>query len=178
MQIHDIAAPGFSQMLTALSGQLAKGEAFATAQGYDPAQLLAARLAPDMFPLSSQVKFACLQATELVCRLTGQPVPALADVTGFAEARALIAATVARLDGADADALAAGADRPVELALPNGIVFDLSGRDYVRDWAIPQFHFHLCMAYAVLRQSGVAIGKADFVPHMLAHARPGTLPQG
>src|SRR3546814_8876342 len=37
--------------------------------------LLAQRLAPDMLPLSAQVRFACLQAQEAVFRLKGQLLP-------------------------------------------------------------------------------------------------------
>ena len=43
------------------------------------------------------------------------------------------------------------------------MIFDLSAEQYVRDWALPQFYFHLMIAYAVLRAQGVALGKADYV---------------
>lgn len=37
--------------------------------------LLAARLAPDMFPLSTQISFACVQAQEGMSRLRQEPLP-------------------------------------------------------------------------------------------------------
>ncbi|MCJ2073906.1 DUF1993 domain-containing protein [Methylobacterium sp. J-030] len=39
---------------------------------------------------------------------------------------------------------------------------------------MPQFYFHVVSAYAILRSKGVAIGKADYVPHMFAYLRTGT----
>jgi hypothetical protein len=38
----------------------------------------------------------------------------------------------------------------------------LCGRDFLLLYAFPNFLFHLCMAYAILRQQGAAIGKQDF----------------
>lgn len=48
------------------------------------------------------------------------------------------------------------------------------GDDYARDWALPQFYFHLVTAYALLRSQGVQLGKTDYVPHMFGYLRPGT----
>lgn len=35
---------------------------------------------------------------------------------------------------------------------------------------------HIC-AYAIMRSRGVELGKADYVAHMFAYLRPGTMPQ-
>ncbi|GAO78145.1 MULTISPECIES: DUF1993 family protein [unclassified Sphingopyxis] len=34
---------------------------------------------------------------------------------------------------------------------------------------MPNFYFHATMAYAPLRNAGLAIGKMDFMPHMARH---------
>lgn len=31
---------------------------------------------------------------------------------------------------------------------------------------MPNFYFHVTMAYALLRNAGLTIGKMDFLPHM------------
>ena len=67
--------------------------------------------------------------------------------------------------------------RIVAHALPAGMVFDLTAEQYARDWALPQFYFHLMIAYAILRAEGVDLGKADYVAHMFAYLRPGTMPR-
>ena len=61
-------------------------------------------------------------------------------------------------------------------ALPQGMVFDLTAEQYARDWALPQFFFHVMTAYSILRSQGVELGKADYVAHMFTYLRPGTLP--
>lgn len=60
------------------------------------------------------------------------------------------------------------ASAPIAHALPNGMVLDLTAGQYARDWALPQFYFHVVTAYSILRAQGIALGKADYVAHMVA----------
>ena len=166
--LSDLIVPALINQLKAMAGQLDKGVSQA---GDDGAALLAARLAPDMHPLATQIKFSCGQAADAILRLNGKPLSETPEVTDMASAKALIASTIADLEAADRGAIDAAADRTVALDLPNGMAFDLPGAAYVRDWVLPQFHFHTAMAYAILRNQGVPIGKADLVPHMFAWFR-------
>jgi hypothetical protein len=68
------------------------------------------------------------------------------------------------------------AGRALAHGLPNGMIFDLTAEQYARDWTLPQFYFHVMIAYAILRSAGVDLGKADYVAHMFAYLRPGTVP--
>ncbi len=186
MTLPDVLTPTYIQMLSALSGWLAKAEAQKPGEAAEA--LLAARLAPNMFPLSTQVRFACAQAQEGVFRMRGRDLPNsvailldegrnAAERPGtIADARARIAETLAVVEAAAKDAPALDAAAPIAHALPQGMVFDLTAEQYARDWAIPQFYFHLMTAYAILRAEGVALGKTDYVAHMFGHLRPGTLP--
>jgi hypothetical protein len=182
----DFVVPSYAQMLKALSGWLDKA---AKQLPDDEAEaLLSARLAPDMFPLATQIRFACAQALEGMYRLKREPFPptleALLDEGRnagdrpgtLAKARARIDETIALVQSLAADAIVDDAQGPIEHALPMGIVFDLTAEQYVRDWTIPQFYFHVMAAYAILRSRGVALGKADYAAHMFAHVRPGTMP--
>jgi hypothetical protein len=187
MTLTDLLLPTYRNMLRMLAGLLDKAEAERGEAGAEA--LLSARLAADMFPLNTQLLFAAYQAQEACFRLQGQAIPdhlqALAAearsgaVTAGAlgAARARIAEALAFLDTVQPGALDAHADRPVALELPNGMIFDMNGAAFARDWALPQFSFHVLTAYAILRKEGVAIGKADYVPHMFAYLRPGTAPQ-
>ena len=151
---------------------------------------MAARLAPDMFPLSTQVRFACLQAHEGGHRLRHEAFPSALDTLleegrnggerpgTIAEALSRIDEALAFLNGLSPDALDDGAERPLALELPMGLAFDLDGERYARDWALPQFYFRTMTAYAILRNQEVELGKADYVPHMFAYLRPGSGPQG
>ncbi|MEC3912287.1 DUF1993 domain-containing protein [Sphingobium sp. CR2-8] len=184
MSLTQLLVPTFTQMLRTLSALLDKAQA----QLPDPQALLSARLAEDMFPLATQIRFACVQAQEAVSRLRGEAFPASRDRLleegrnagerpgSLEDAKTRIAETLALLDALTPDALDVAGDAPIAHELPNGIIFDLSANQYARDWALPQFYFHLMTAYAILRAQGVALGKADYVSHMFAYLRPGTLP--
>lgn len=52
------------------------------------------------------------------------------------------------------------------------MVLKVTAERYARDWALPQFYFHVVTAYAILRAQGIELGKADYAAHMLAHLRP------
>jgi uncharacterized protein len=73
MTLPDILVPTYVQMLGALSAWLAKAEAQKPDGGAET--FLVACLAPDMFPLSTQIRFACVQAQEGMFRLLGQEFP-------------------------------------------------------------------------------------------------------
>lgn len=45
----------------------------------------------------------------------------------------------------------------------------MSAEEDMRDWILPNFYFHVTMAYALLRHGGLAVGKMDFLPHMKRH---------
>lgn len=94
-----------------------------------------------------------------------------------ADARACVADALSFLGGVGPGALDGAADRLVARELAGGMAFELAGAQYVRDWALPQFYFHLVTAYAILRNHGVELGKADYVPHMFDHMRPGSAPR-
>jgi len=187
MTLTPLLVPTYSRMLQTLNGWLAKAEG----QMPDKAEaMLLARLAPDMFPLSTQIRFACLQAQEAVFRLRGEAFPssfeelvnegrnAAGHPGTIASAKARIEETLNLLGTLTPDALDGDEDRPVAHEIPNGMIFDLTAGQYARDWALPQFYFHLMTAYAILRSEGVALGKADYIPHMFPFIRPGTMPVG
>ena len=182
MTLPDILLPTYAQMLGALSGWLSK--AASQRPGGESDALLAARLAPDMFPLATQVRFAYRQAQEGVFRLQTREFPPALQVLleegrnggerpgTMAEATARIAETLAVVDAAAAEGIAVDPSAGIAHALPIGMVLDVSAERYVRDWSLPQFYFHVVTAYANLRAQGIELGKADYAAHMLPHLRP------
>ncbi len=175
--LYEMTVPAYQNGLRALSAQLDKALVWGADNGVGELQLIVARLAPDMFPLAAQVRFTCVQAIQPLARLgaVGAPTPT-DDAADFAALQAQIAATLAWLDTVDPAALDLRPDRPVGFDLPNAMAFDMTALTYVRDWAQPQFYFHLVAAYAILRHLGVPLGKADYVGYMMAYRRPGTAP--
>ena len=60
----------------------------------------------------------------------------------------------AQFDGAET--------RSIELKFPNATL-NFNGKDYLLNFAVPNFYFHYVTAYAILRHNGVQIGKGDFM---------------
>jgi len=171
MKLQDLVLPAYAQMLEALRGQLEKARRAVESDGASIEALMSQRLAEDMFPLTSQVQFACMQAEEVMARLFSDEIKAVPAPQSFDEAITLISKTIERLRDASQADRPVDDSRPIELSVSPEMTFDLSLTDYVRSWAIPQFYFHLVTAYAIMRNQGVDLGKADYVPHMLAFLR-------
>jgi hypothetical protein len=188
MKLTALLVPSLSNQLNAVSGWLDKAEAFAAERREQPDRLLALRLASDMFPLTTQLRFLAFQAQEPVYRLRGEAVPdAVLEVRqegrdggerpgSWAEARARVAEAARFLATIPPDAVDDAAGKAIAHELPTGMIFDMTGETYVRDWALPQVAFHQMIAYAILRQAGVPLGKVDYVPHMFGYLRAGTAP--
>ena len=184
MTLSDFVVPTYVQMLGALSQWLSKAETQRPDGSVDT--LLAARLAPDMFPLATQVRFACRQAQEGVFRLLDQAFPPALETLldegrnagerpgTLADAQARIVETIAVVEAAAAAGITIDPAAPIAHALPNGMILDLTAEQYARDWALPQFYFHVVTAYSIIRAQGIELGKADYASHMFAHLRQNT----
>jgi uncharacterized protein len=163
LSIQQVSIGTFTHMLGVLDRLLGKGEAHATARGIDPATLIATRLAPDMHNLPRQVQIACDMAKSGAARLAGVEVPKHEDTeTTFAELHARIAKVRQFLGTIDASALEAGADRAISLSVRDRQL-EFVGRDYLVHYVLPNFYFHVTIAYALLRHAGVELGKLDFL---------------
>ena len=163
LSLYDISIPALQRAMKQLAFVLEKGEAHAKASGLDPATLVQARLAPDMFDLARQVQTASDTAKGCAARLAGQEPPSWPDTeTTFGELQARVAKTIAYLDAAPRAAIDGGEERTVTLKLRAGPK-DFRGRDYALRFALPNLYFHVTAAYAILRHKGVALGKPDYL---------------
>ena len=156
----------YANMLGTLDHLVTKASAHAKGEA-----LLQARLAEDMFPLHTQIRFTLDQVVTALNRLGNRELASdNSDITSFAEAHTRIAAAQALVAGTDPATWPAAGDT-VAFDLPNGMGFVMQAHEYCRDWATPQFYFHLMAAYAILRMEGVAIGKIDYVGHMMKYLK-------
>ncbi|MBV9347649.1 MAG: DUF1993 domain-containing protein [Pseudolabrys sp.] len=163
MSMSSAAIATFEITLKALSGLLDKAEAFAAAKKIDPAVLLNARLAPDMFALTRQIQVACDQAKNGSARLAGIDPPKFEDnETTVAQLKERIAKTIAFVKSLDAKAIDGAGGRAITFPLgpKKG---EMKGADYFNHFVLPNFYFHAAMAYAILRHNGVEIGKQSFL---------------
>ncbi len=150
------------KLLGNMGGWLDKAVSHAAARGYDPNVLLQSRLAPDMFPLVRQFQNACDNAKFAAAFTTGKEPPTHADTEqAVDEVRARIAAVVSYLDGFSAKDFEGTDSRTVRRPRWEGK--SMTGTDYFVEHAMPNFFFHLTMAYAILRHNGVDVGKRDYL---------------
>ncbi|HTR00670.1 MAG TPA: DUF1993 domain-containing protein [Candidatus Acidoferrum sp.] len=152
----------FKKMLTNIDNCMAKAEALAAAKKFDVNVLANYRLAPDMYPLIRQVQSFCDTAKFAAAYLSKQTPPKHEDnETTFAELRARIGKVVSYLDGFKAADFAGYASVKVAPGWAQGKW--LTGEEYLEEIAVPNFYFHVMIAYAILRHAGVDVGKMDYM---------------
>lgn len=159
LSMYAASAPLFLRGLDVLDHLLDK----AAASGIDEATLFEARLAPDMRPFPDQIRMAAFGPRGALGRLTGREWPKTDDSeTSLAALKAMLAMTRDWVKSLPPAAFEGAADRKVEIRFP-GVELDFHGAGYLTSFAIPNFYFHVTMAYAILRHLGVELGKRDFL---------------
>lgn len=159
LPLDHVATSMFLRGLKVLDGLLDR----AVESGLDEAALMEARLAPDMRPFPDQIRMASFSARSCVARLTDQPWPKTDDAeASLAELKETVALSIAFIEAAEASAFDGAETRRVELRFP-GVELNFEGAGYLTSFALPNFYFHLSMAYAILRHLGVPLGKRDFL---------------
>ena len=164
LSMYSASVPVFQRMLANTLVWLDKAEAHAAARKFSPDAYLALRLAPDMLPFTKQIQIASDNIKGCVARLAGQEVPKWDDSeTTMADLRARIRRTIDFIGAVPASAFEGAETREIVIPLRNRDSLVFSGANYLNHFALPNVHFHLTMAYALLRQAGVEVGKGDFL---------------
>lgn len=163
VSLYDVSIPVFTLHLNNLAAILDKAGSHAESKKLDAKVFPATRLIADMLPLSSQVQIACDTVKGAAGRLAGVEVPKYADTeTTIEELKARVAKTLdfvktikpAQLEGAET--------KEIVLQFPQSTL-KFNGLNYVTNFVLPNFFFHVTTAYALLRKNGVDIGKRDFL---------------
>jgi uncharacterized protein len=163
ISMYEASIPVFVHTLGNLNSILQKGVQYAEARKFDPNNLAATRLFPDMLPLTRQVQIASDTAKFAASRLSGTEAPKFEDnETTIAELIARVDKTLDYLKGFRPDQFEGAEDRTVVIKTSRG-EYTFTGLVYLRHWAIPNFFFHATTTYALLRHSGVELGKTDFL---------------
>lgn len=162
MNLHVLLVQEPSQLLRNIQRWLDKATTYATEKKFDPSVLLNARLFPDQFALTRQIQSACDSAKGNAARLAGKDVPAHPDTeTTVDELKARIDATINFLETIKESDFEGAETRKISLGWMQGK--HVVGADYVRQFAIANFHFHVSHAYSILRHNGVPLGKMDYI---------------
>ena len=155
LQAFDVSAGVFVRGLTNLKTLLTKGEAHGTK--------VTASLVEGMQDLAAQVHWASEGSKLALDRALGvSQAPAPSGATTFADLHASIDGAIAYLEAIDPAALEAGLERTIELPV-RGRTKTFRGDRFLIEFAVPNFFFHLTLAYAILRKEGVPLEKGDFM---------------
>ncbi len=162
MNLYDATVPVFTKFLQNVDKWLDKAVAYAEQRKFDPETLLVARLAPNQFALLRQIQIACDNAKMYAAKLANKEAPSHPDTEQtIADVRARLRTVIAYLATFKREDFEGADDRL--LTQPRWEGKTMRGGDYLDHYALPNIHFHLTTAYAILRHNGVDLGKQDYV---------------
>lgn len=167
--LYSITVPPMIKALKVLSNLLDKGMAHAETKATErqPASkhmeaLLQDRLVFDQFPLVRQIQIASDNAKGAVGRLAGIDIPVFEDnEKTLEELKVRLEKTIQILEQVKPEQIIGKED--VKVTLPYFPNQYLTGFEYVTEYLIPNFYFHVTTAYAILRKNGVNVGKSDYI---------------
>jgi hypothetical protein len=163
LSMYQASVPLLVRMLTNLKAILQKAAAHAQAKKIDESVLLGSRLYPDMFPLTRQVQIACDFARGTGARLAGMEPPAYDETERtFAELISRADRSIEFLRTLKAQQIDGSETREIIRPL-RGEQKKFTGINYLLQFALPNFFFHVTTAYAILRHNGIEVGKNDFI---------------
>jgi uncharacterized protein len=163
ISMYDASVKPGIRMMTNLAAVLERAAKHAEARKIDPEVFAAARLAPDMFPLSRQVQIASDTVKLGAARLAGAEAPpyednekTLAELIERAKKTAAYLETLKpqQFEGAEERTIR-WKSRSTERSMP--------GLPYLLHQVLPNLHFHCTTAYDILRHNGVELGKMDYL---------------
>lgn len=155
--------PGLVRSLAALASILRKGEMFCRDNGLDAAEMLEARMAPTMKPLTHQIRLACNGAAEAAAQIAfGQGAVIEGRYESFADLQQSIAAAVMLIEAIPSGAFAEVDERVIVVGSGDEAE-PYPAHRYLMEYAMPNFYFATTTAYNLLRKQGVPLGKTDFL---------------
>ena len=151
----------YSKGLVTLGNVLEKGRAHAAEQGIDELEMLRWRLVEDMFPLWRQAQVVAIFGARWPMRAAGRgEIDEPDQEMSFDDLLALIGRSQAALAALGPAQFEGKGGEPFTMDL--GVMRPtMPIEQWVTGFATTNFYFHLSMAYAILRQRGVPLGKPD-----------------
>jgi uncharacterized protein len=161
--MHQATVSSCARALNNLAAILEKAAAYAQARKIEPAVLLHTRLYPDMLPLSTQIYIANDIAGGGAARLAGADLPTFdGKDKSLAELIINTRRTVAYLESLQPQQFVGSEDRTITWQTRSSTK-SMQGLPYLLTHVLPNLYFHVSTAYNILRQSGLEIGKQDYL---------------
>lgn len=161
--LYDISITVLQKVLITLSSILKKGEQYAHENNISESDLLASRIYEDMLPLTNQVLIIQMATSRALEKLTGTGLPAPGANLGLQQLHTLIEDTLQALKKVDEKVVNEKEGQEVVFQVGPKFTKRASAEEYIQGYTIPYAYFHLNIAYAILRQRGVKLGKLDYI---------------
>ncbi|WP_221075051.1 DUF1993 family protein [Agarivorans aestuarii] len=160
--LYQLSVPVFLRYLNQLDELLSDMQLFAKQQGLSEAQLLAAKLADDMFPLGQQMSTAIGFSLRTCLPLAGRDIENLSpEVISCQSLQQQLHSSVRCLQQLKAEQFEQST--PSNISTQAGFAkLSLSPSEYLQQYMLPNFFFHYTMSYAILRQHGMPLSKQNF----------------
>lgn len=163
VSLYQVTVPVFIKQLGLLDRMLEKATEHATTQNTPGDQIVQSRLVADMLPMAFQVQSCSNHAKFVLARAGGMSVPSWDDnETTMAQLHERIQKTIDLLKTAKPECMDGKEDIEVVIRRP-GKSYHFTTESYLLTFAIPNFYFHFTTAYAIMRSTGVEIGKWDYL---------------
>ncbi|GAQ05272.1 hypothetical protein ALT_2593 [Aspergillus lentulus] len=166
--LYTYTVPTYLKGLETLTLILKKAEEYAKENNIPLSEFAEARLYPNMLPLSFQVQSVSNTSKNSVARLAGTENVSMEDnEKTFEEFYDRINRTIEVIKAVDPK-LFEGKDHTEFHVKFGSYESTFTGETYVNRFGLPNFFFHLNMAYAILRSKGVPLGKFDYLKYFNA----------
>ncbi|WP_220720074.1 DUF1993 family protein [Agarivorans litoreus] len=159
---YQLSVPLFLHYLNQLDLLLSDMQLFAKKQGLGEAQLLAAKLADDMFPLGQQISTAIVFSLRCCLPLAGREIENFSpEAISYQSLQRQLHSSVRCLQQLKAEQFEQST--PSSISTQAGFAeLSLSPSEYLQQYMLPNFFFHYTVSYAILRQQGMSLSKQHF----------------
>ena len=163
LSLYDLSIPIMTRTLHNLSTILDIASTHCLTNGIDPTSLITSRLISDMNALPFQIQSATDSARGVAVRLGNHPPAPMADTEAtFTELQERIQKSLTVLASVSRESFDGKEEHVIEVRTAGG-QFEMKGLEYLMQFALPNFFFHVVTAYDILRAKGVPTGKQDFL---------------
>jgi len=165
--LYDATVANYLQILGAVGGFLDKSLTYFREKGIDPAEIVEARLTPDMLPLRFQIVSVAhhsRSAMEAAKNGVFSPPSGKMDLD-YAGLQALVTEARNELSGLTPEDVNALVGRDVTFKVGDRVL-PFTAEGFLMSFSLPNFFFHATTAYDILRHKGAPLGKRDFIGKM------------
>ncbi len=161
--LYDLSVPTFLQTVRSVKGMLDRAATHFAQTGVDPDAFVTTRLVDDMAPFHFQIEAAWHHSVwGMEALKTGLfSPPELVGPVPFAHLQTMMDTAEAALGAFTPDEVDGWETKDLDLQVgPRQLAF--TSETFILSFSLPNFHFHAVTAYAILRASGVPLGKRDY----------------